>query len=82
MTQAAYRVGDSVINIVSPLMSSFPLILSFANKYDPKAKVGTVLALMAPYSLWFLVSWSALLFVWVTFEIPLGPGAALRYVVP
>lgn len=82
LTQAAYRVGDSVINIVSPLMAYFPLILSFANKYDPKAKVGTVLALMVPYSLWFLVSWSALLFVWVTLELPLGPGAALRYVVP
>lgn len=82
LTQAAYRVGDSVINIVSPLMAYFPLILSFANKYDPKAKVGTVLALMVPYSLWFLVSWSILLFAWVAFELPLGPGAALRYVVP
>lgn len=82
LTQAAYRVGDSVINIVSPLMAYFPLILSFANKYDPKAKVGTVLALMVPYSFWFLVSWCVMLFLWVTFEIPLGPGAALYYVLP
>ena len=80
LTQASYRVGDSVINIVSPLMSYFPLILAFANKYEPEAKVGTVLALMIPYSFFFLVSWSALLAVWMAFDLPLGPGASLRYI--
>ncbi len=82
LAQAAYRVGDSVVNIVSPLMAYFPLILAFANKYDPKAKVGTILALMAPYSICFLISWSLLLFVWIALELPLGPGAALRYALP
>ncbi len=82
LTQAAYRVGDSVINIVSPLMAYFPLILAYANRYDPKAKVGTILALMAPYSFCFLIAWSILLFLWVTLELPLGPGASLRYVLP
>lgn len=79
LTQASYRIGDSVINIVSPLMSYFPLILAFANKYEPDAKVGTVLALMLPYSLFFLLCWSCLLFAWMTFDLPLGPGAAMRY---
>lgn len=79
LTQASYRIADSVVNIVSPLMAYFPLILAFANKYDPKAKVGTVMAMMLPYSLCFLIFWSAMLFIWMTLEIPLGPGSALWY---
>lgn len=79
LTQASYRVADSVVNIVSPLMSYFPLILAFANKYDSKAKVGTVIALMLPYSIGFLLFWSALLLVWIFLGLPLGPGAALHY---
>lgn len=82
LSQASYRVADSVVNIISPLMSYFPLILSFAIKYDPKAKVGTVIALMLPYSIGFLIFWSIMLFVWMTFNLPLGPGALLRYVAP
>lgn len=82
LSQASYRVADSVVNIISPLMSYFPLILSFAIKYDPKAKVGTVIALMLPYSIGFLIFWSIMLFVWMSLNLPLGPGALLRYVAP
>lgn len=82
LSQASYRVADSVVNIISPLMSYFPLILAFAIKYDPKAKVGTVIALMLPYSIGFLIFWSIMLFIWMTFNLPLGPGAMLRYVAP
>ena len=82
LSQASYRVADSVVNIISPLMSYFPLILAFANKYDPKAKVGTVMALMLPYSMAFLIFWSLLLFLWMTLGLPLGPGANLHYVMP
>jgi len=82
LTQAAYRIADSVVNIISPLMSYFPLILAFAIKYDAKAKVGTVIALMLPYSLSFLLFWSALLFFWISFEIPLGPGSNLWFSMP
>lgn len=82
LTQAAYRIADSVVNIISPLMSYFPLILAFASKYDPKAKVGTVIALMLPYSMIFLVFWSIMLFIWMTFGLPLGPGADLHYSLP
>lgn len=82
LSQASYRVADSVVNIISPLMSYFPLILAFAIKYDPRAKVGTVIALMLPYSIGFLIFWSIMLFVWMTLDLPLGPGAGLRYVLP
>lgn len=79
LTQAAYRIADSVVNIISPLMSYFPLILAFAIKYDPRARVGTVIALMLPYSIAFLLFWSLMLFVWIFFDLPLGPGANLFY---
>jgi aminobenzoyl-glutamate transport protein len=82
LSQAAYRIADSVVNIISPLMSYFPLILAFFIKYDPKAKVGTVLSLMVPYSVSFLIFWSLLLFTWMTFELPLGPGSNLWYKIP
>ncbi len=82
LTQAAYRIADSVVNIVSPLMSYFPLILAFAIKYEPKANVGTVIALMLPYSIAFLLFWSAMLFLWIMMEWPLGPGAKLFYQIP
>jgi aminobenzoyl-glutamate transport protein len=79
LTQAAYRVADSVVNIISPLMSYFPLILAFAIKYDPKARVGTVIAMMLPYSIAFLVGWSLMLFAWMFLGWQLGPGAPLFY---
>ncbi len=82
LTQAAYRIADSVVNIISPLMSYFPLILAFAVKYDPKARVGTVIALMLPYSVGFLIFWSVMLLVWITLGWPLGPGAQLHYQMP
>lgn len=82
LTQTSYRIADSVVNIISPLMSYFPLILSFAIKYDPKARVGTVIALMLPYSIGFLIFWSMMLLVWMSLDLPLGPGAILKYIAP
>lgn len=82
LSQASYRIADSVVNIISPLMPYFPLILAFTNKYDPKASIGTVIALMLPYSIGFLIFWSLMLFAWITFNLPLGPGAHLHYVLP
>jgi aminobenzoyl-glutamate transport protein len=77
LTQAAFRVGDSVTNIVTPLMAYFPLVLSFANRYEPKAGIGTMIATMLPYSLVFLIAWSLLLVGWIAFGLPLGPGVGL-----
>jgi len=82
MTQATYRIGDSVINIVSPLMSYFPLIVAFAQKYDGRAGIGTLMALMMPYSVAFFVGWTLFLVVWFYLGLPLGPGAELFYQMP
>jgi aminobenzoyl-glutamate transport protein len=73
--QAAYRVGDSVTNGISPLLPYMPLILVFARRWDPQAGLGTVLAAMLPYSLTFLVGWVVLLGLFVGLDLPLGPGA-------
>jgi len=82
MTQATYRIGDSVINIVSPLMAYFPLIVAFAQKYDPKAGIGTLMALMMPYSVAFFFGWTMFLIIWFYFALPLGPGAEMFYQMP
>jgi aminobenzoyl-glutamate transport protein len=79
VTQTAYRVGDSVTNIISPMMSYFALIIAFLQRYEPKAGIGTVVATMIPYSITFLIGWSALFALWIFMGWPLGPGAALTY---
>ncbi len=79
LTQACYRVGDSVCNIITPLMSYFPLIVAFAQKYDPKAGIGTIMSLMIPYSIVFFIGWTIFLVIWFLFELPLGPGAGIFY---
>lgn len=80
LTQAAYRVGDSCTNIITPLNAYLIIILVFVQKYDKKAGMGTMIALMLPYSVVFLVAWTAMLLGWVAFEIPLGPNGPLEYV--
>ncbi|MCL4812586.1 MAG: AbgT family transporter [Vicinamibacteraceae bacterium] len=74
-TQAAYRVGDSVTNIISPMMSYFALIVAFVQRYDPKAGIGTLIATMLPYSVAFFAVWSLMLVAWILGGLPLGPGA-------
>src|SRR5690606_800082 len=69
---AAYRVGDSPVNAISPLNAYFALIVSFAMKYDPKAGVGTVIALMLPYVVVLFVVWTLLLAVWHLAGLPWG----------
>lgn len=76
-TQAAYRIGDSTTNIISPMMSYFALIVAFVARYDKKAGIGTIIATMLPYSITFLIIWSLLLIVWILLGLPLGPGAGL-----
>jgi aminobenzoyl-glutamate transport protein len=80
LVQGAFRVGDSVTNIITPLMSYFPLILTFAHKYDPRAGIGTLIATMLPYSVAFTLAWTLLLVGWIAFGLPMGPGAPLELV--
>ncbi len=80
ITQMAYRIGDSSTNIISPMMSYFALIIAFFQRYEPKAGIGTVVAVMLPYSIAFLIGWSLLFSIWLGFDLPIGPGAPLDYV--
>jgi aminobenzoyl-glutamate transport protein len=82
MTTAAYRMGDSYTNIMTPLMSYFPLILGFARRWDTSFGVGSLLALMLPYALTFMVLGISMTVAWVAFDLPLGPGAGVFYTVP
>lgn len=77
LVQGTFRIGDSVTNIVTPLMSYFPLILTFAQRYEPKAGIGTMVAVMLPYTLAFTVGWVLLLVAWLSAGWPMGPGAPL-----
>jgi aminobenzoyl-glutamate transport protein len=76
-TQAAYRIGDSTTNIISPMMTYFALIIAFMQRYQPDAGLGTLVATMLPYSVTFLVGWTLLLIVWIVAGLPVGPGAGL-----
>ncbi|WP_404356345.1 AbgT family transporter [Cytobacillus firmus] len=73
-TQVAYRVADSSTNIVTPMMPYMVIALSFMQKYDKKAGIGTFISLMLPYSVTFLITWIIMLLVFVFFGIPFGPG--------
>ena len=79
VVQATYRVGDSVTNIVTPLLPYLPVIIVFARRYDREAGLGTLIAAMLPYSLAFGLCWSLALAAWVAAGIPLGPGAPTAY---
>ena len=79
MVQAAYRVGDSTTNIITPLMPYFPVIIAFAQRWDRKSGLGTLISAMLPYSVVFLLGWLALFAAWVAMGLPLGPGAPLEY---
>lgn len=74
---AAYRVGDSPVNVVTPLMPYFALIVIFAERYRKKVGVGSIISLMLPYTIALLVVWSILLVVWYLLGIPLGPGGTI-----
>lgn len=78
LVQVAYRVGDSVTNIISPMMSYFALIVAFMQRYDKKAGIGTIVSSMLPYSIVFFIGWSILLMIWIWLGLPIGPGAQLH----
>ncbi len=78
LTQAAYRIGDSTTNIITPLMSYFAMIVVFAKRYDEKSGLGTLISTMLPYSIVFLIGWSLMMIVWFYLGLPLGPGATIN----
>jgi aminobenzoyl-glutamate transport protein len=79
LTQAAFRIGDSSTNIITPLMPYFPLTVVFCQRYVKNAGIGTLASLMVPYSLTFLVSWTIFLLIYWAAGIPLGVQSAYTY---
>ena len=79
LTQASYRVGDSVTNILTPLLPYYPLVIIFAEKYDREAGIGTLVSAMLPFSVVFGVLGIALVVMWMLLGLPLGPGAPMYY---
>ncbi|MEX1129887.1 MAG: AbgT family transporter [Vicinamibacterales bacterium] len=76
-TQAAYRIGDSVTNVISPMMTYFALIIAFMQRYQAKAGLGTLVATMLPYTVIYFIGWTLMLVVWILAGLPVGPGAGL-----
>jgi aminobenzoyl-glutamate transport protein len=79
LTQAAYRVGDSSTNIITPLMPYFPLVVVYCQRYVKGTGIGTLAAMMLPYSLTFLAAWSAFLLIYWGLGLPLGIQASYSY---
>lgn len=79
LTQMAYRIADSTTNIISPLMTYFAIIIAFAQKYDKKMGIGTLISVMFPYSIVFMIVWTIMLIVWMLLGLDLGPGSPLYY---
>jgi aminobenzoyl-glutamate transport protein len=77
-TQAVFRVGDSCTNIVTPLFAYMPFIIATVRKYEPRAGAGTIISMMVPYSIAFLVLWTLLLLAFDLFRWPIGPGVYMR----
>lgn len=79
LSQAIFRVGDSVTNIISPMMSFFALIIVYFEKYQKNAGLGTLISTMLPYTIVFSIFWTLLLIVWALLDLPLGPEAPIHY---
>lgn len=80
LTQASYRVGDSVSNIITPLMPYFPLVVVYCQKYVKGTGIGTLVSTMVPYSIAFFVFWTIFLLVYWALGIPLGLQASYEYI--
>ncbi len=79
LTQAAYRIGDSSTNIITPLMPYFPLVVVYCQRYVKTTGIGTVTAMMLPYSMWFLLTWTIFLVIYYMIGLPLGIQASYTY---
>ena len=79
LSQAAYRVGDSSSNIITPLMPYFPLVVVYCQKYVKDTGIGTLIAMMLPYSIAFLIGWSIFLLAYWGLGIPLGLQSSYVY---
>jgi aminobenzoyl-glutamate transport protein len=79
LTQAAYRIADSSANIITPLLPYFPLIVVYCQRYVKSTGIGTLVSMMLPYSIGFLVAWTIFLMLYWALGLPLGLQATYRY---
>ena len=76
-TQAAFRVGDSATQIITPLNPYIIVILTLLRRYEPKAGLGTLMSRLVVFVIPFWTAWAILLFIWYTFDLQLGPGSSI-----
>ena len=79
LTQMVFRIGDSLTNVITPMMSYFALIVAFAEKYDEDYGIGTIISTMLPYSIVFGLFWTILLIAWMLLGLPVGPDGPIQY---
>ena len=79
LTQAAYRIGDSYTNILTPLLPYFPIVIVFAQKYVKNIGLGTIISAMLPFAIVFALVRIPMMIIWMLLEIPVGPEAPLYY---
>ncbi|ETT81199.1 AbgT family transporter [Viridibacillus sp. FSL R5-0477] len=77
LTQAVYRVGDSITNPITPMLAYFAILLAFAKKYDKNIGIGTLISALLPYSVIFAIGWILLFSIWFLLGLPLGPGDSI-----
>lgn len=77
--QVIYRIGDSVSNPITPIYPYLPIIIGMAQTYDKKTGIGTIISVMLPYSIAFLLVWIVQVVVWMVFNLPLGPNAMVFF---
>lgn len=77
-TQVVYRIGDSTTNIITPLMSNFATVIAFGQRYNDKLGIGTLISMMLPYTILFMILWTILLIVWYMLNLPLGPDGVIH----
>src|SRR5690606_20967715 len=82
LAQAAYRIGDSSTNIITPLMPYFPLVIVFCRKYVTGTGIGTLISLMLPYSVAFIILWTVFLLIYWTIGSALGIEGRYTYQLP
>jgi aminobenzoyl-glutamate transport protein len=75
LTQMAYRIGDSITNVITPLLPYFAILVAFAKKYDKNLGMGTLIVNMLPYTIAFFILWSIQIVLWFLIGLPLGPGS-------
>lgn len=77
ITQVIYRVGDSITNPITPMMPYLPLLLTYAQKYDKRMKLGALLSSLMPYSIALSIVWTVFVIIWFLLGIPVGPGGPI-----